>query len=495
MRYEQILSNKTEIHDKLFVKRSDSHGIHKDVERLAVLHKILSPEFNRDHLERTLGVSLEILIDEQSHRWHWLQSKELSDKLVSRCSLTSRKNYTYLVGLTGEGESTTFNSLLGSKLAKVGNQRGTTKVTRSSPDHYLVDTPGLKDDNNLDIKIISTLQDEIHQRASANLVLFIKQKAARFDSSEQEALGVYKDIFGDNFKHMLRIVCTNVPVLMPAGEMTTDDQVTMDSFTNSAKEQFEKLNLGTNSDFTRPFFIGDVPGIPNQEGTKTRFLREGAPDPSDELEKLRTEILNSKPNLTISASRMKQLLENSMNFWKNEQAIREVTKQSLRVISSQPKEDPKYRKTETYSCLSYTYRGPIRFLSWIPYIPKFGEYDRKALNFIFHMSDKGKNLLSNVSTFEELEMAALHPLDQTPKMLIVFVGKSRRVDQLSISTTDRVLTETYEFEVIAYGSDLNHRQRQKIASSVLGNEVMKEEIIAARELYEEDSTAAPSAYI
>lgn len=509
-RCRSVLKRFPDAEVKCHVHRSYSPNMIADITNLHTLGSALNDGFDDQNFDLE-GLTFAKLVSENSCRWHWKNSCTMAEELVRRSTIAEASNYIYLVGLTGEGKSTTFNKILGlrpgvrSSDDNVGAMVGSIQSTTSSiqtgklfPDDgiasdmsdedkplmvsHIIDTPGLSDDSGRDKMFINNLMDYVSFQATANLVLLIKQKAARIDESEHEAIGEYKQIFGKEFGQMLRIVCTNVQALQPTGEDTESDQVTVESVLTSAKELFN--DLGVKSGVSeKVFFIGDVKELFIPGFGKYMPLREGAPDPRQEIKRLREDIRNSRPKLTASADMLRELLRDAESFWKNPANMDVITQQSRsrlwfsEFITMRNKE----LSNDERAVFMTSWSGPLGFFNWMTQ-SEVGEYDRTTMQLSFHgQTEMTKKALSKADN-------AIRVFPDSHEYLVAFIEE----EEVVVGRTKEI---TRKFELIERGEELSPKQRRRVAAAVLSADASREEVRAGVHLCGDEHAKNPEVWM
>lgn len=502
---------------KCFVHSSPDPNVVTNIKYLGMHAITLNESFDDQHTDSE-GLTFAKVFSENSCRWNWMSSDAMAEELTRRSTIAAARNYIYLVGLTGEGKSTTFNRILrlrpgertsdGNVGARVGSVRSTTSKIQTgflypddgdssdtSTESYaifrgrkadalwqVIDTPGLSDDSGRDKVFIHNMMDFVSRQATANLVLLIKQKAARIDEAEREAIGEYQKIFGKEFPHMLRIVCTNVQALQPTGEDTECNQVSVQSVLQSARELFHELGVTTEVE-KKVFFIGDVKELIIPNYGKYMPLREGAPDPRVEIERLRKDIRDSRPKLTVSADMLRELLKDAKSFWKNPRSMEAVTQlsRSRMWLSEYVTSKDDQRSVSGQAVFTKNWTGVVGFLNRFMGTT-MGSYNSAIMQLIFRGDTRlTKDVLHNASK-------PLEVFHNTDRYLVAFVEESDVVDQ-------RVRLIKRQFELIERNQELSPQQRRRVAASVLSAEASREEVRAGVSLCGADHKSHPKLWM
>lgn len=494
---------------RFFVHRSHSPDVTSDIKTLFFLLRNLHDDFPDDGID-TDGLTLARLVSDNACRWHWRNSDAMSAELVRRSTTATKENLVYLVGLTGEGKSTTFNKILqlrpdvdnvgGNRAAKVGASKSTTKTVQEGilfsdssasdssvrktpgPSWVIADTPGLSDDSGRDRHFLSEMMDYMSHRSTANLVLLVKQKAARIDDKEREAIAEYSKLFGKDFGQMLRIVCTNIQVLQPTGEDTEKHQVNVKSFIDSATSLFEEFGVTFGVE-QRIFFIGDVKEIVIPNYGPYMPIRDGAPDPRRELERLREEIRNSRSHMTVSARMLRELLRDADSFWRSPMNMKAVTEQTQARIwfNEVLFNREKSLCTKNVAVFNGVSKGVIQLLNTLVG-SRLGGYSVTKIQLEFHAETE--------NTMEEVQKtkSASQFFRRGTNFLVALIE-----ERTIIEDGERLITR--RFELLERGQQLSEAQKRRVATTVLGKCASREEMRAGLMLCDASHHQKPEMWI
>jgi GTP-binding protein EngB required for normal cell division len=194
--------------------------------------------------------------------------------LGERVQQIKNANDVYFLGLTGEGKSTLINAILGEKVTSAQNQGvGTTRMEKYEFDYRgkvlrLWDLPGPDDQFNMDEYNIQRLRAHLRNEQQVSSVILVNRTGRNLKKTEQKALLLYKEFFGEALQDIITIVI---------GMDESDNGVNISRKRKDYMRQVEDLGLAIKQEqvmFIRPVTVGSEESLPANLPIRLKELKD-----------------------------------------------------------------------------------------------------------------------------------------------------------------------------------------------------------------------------